>query len=215
MSGEPLTALQWAVLRSLGRRAPSFFLSGGAALAGFHLHHRPTTDLDFFTVDGAALDDGLRALRATAAELGAVLVIRHQSPGFIRAVVDAGADAVVIDLVYEQVRQLYDEKLELDGVRVDPLEEVFVNKLTALVGRQEERDLVDLWFMEQRGLRVESFLPAAEAKDGGCTPSNLAWLLSTFPVPPDARLPPGLTSATLRAFRDALVERLTLAARPT
>jgi hypothetical protein len=215
MSGEPLTALQWAVLRALGRRAPSFFLSGGAALAGFHLHHRPTNDLDFFTVDGAALEEGLRALRATASELRAGLVIRHQSPGFIRAVVDVGSDAVVVDLVHEQVRQLHDEKLEVDGVRIDPLDELMVNKMTALVGRQEERDLVDLWFIEQRGLRVETLLAAAEAKDGGCTPSTLAWLLSTFPVPPDTRLPSGVTSTALVAFRDGLVERLTVAARPT
>lgn len=49
----------------------------------------------------------------------------------------------------------------------------------------------------------------------GCTPSTLAWLLSTFPVPPDARLPSGVTSTALLAFRDGLVERLTVAARPT
>ena len=32
---------------------------------------------------------------------------------------------------------------------------------------------------------------------------------------PDARLPSGVTSTALLAFRDGLVERLTVAARPT
>ena len=100
-------------------------------------------------------------------------------------------------------------------MRVDPLDEILVNKLTALVGRQEERDLVDVWFIEQAGLRVEDFVGAAERKDGGCTPATLAWLLSSFPVPHDDRLPAPLTSSHLLAWRDALVVRLTRAARPT
>lgn len=95
-----------------------------------------------------------------------------------------------------------------------PDAERMVLTLTAFVKRKEERDLVDLWFIEQRGLRVEDHLAAAEAKDGGCTPSVLAWLLSTFPIPPDGRLPPGLTSSALLTFRDRLIERLTMVARP-
>jgi hypothetical protein len=39
------------LLFSFFERERGFFLTGGAALAGFYLHHRETTDLDFFTVN--------------------------------------------------------------------------------------------------------------------------------------------------------------------
>lgn len=208
----PLTVWQARVLARFASSSssPDFFLSGGAALAGFHLHHRPTIDLDLFTTRADAIGSGLSTLREVASDLNATLLIRQQAPTFVRAVVDAGVDgAVVVDLVHDAVVQLHADKLLIDGVRVDPLDEILANKLTALVGRQEERDLVDVWFIERAGLRVEDLLAAAYAKDGGCTPATLAWLLATFPLPPDARLPAGLDAVTLSAWRDQLVDRMT------
>jgi hypothetical protein len=40
-----LTALQRSVLAAFFAREREFFLSGGAALAGYHLGHRETLDL--------------------------------------------------------------------------------------------------------------------------------------------------------------------------
>lgn len=209
----PLTDWQWRVLTGFASStsASKFFLSGGAALAGFHLHHRPTTDLDLFTVDPAAIATGLTALRAMASDIDGVVLVRQQSPTFVRALVrpGTGTGGVVVDLVHDPVEQLHPVKPIVDGVAVDPLDEILANKLTALVGRQEERDLVDVWFIERAGLRVEDLLIAAHHKDGGCTPATLAWLLTTFPVAPDVRLPPGLDAKTLARWRDTLVERLT------
>ena len=48
-----LTELQELVLRAFFERERSFYLTGGAALAGYHLRHRETTDLDLFTLDAA------------------------------------------------------------------------------------------------------------------------------------------------------------------
>lgn len=44
-----LTDLQREVLDAFFQRERGFFLTGGAALAGFHLGHRTTDDLDLFT----------------------------------------------------------------------------------------------------------------------------------------------------------------------
>ena len=38
-------------------------------------------------------------------------------------------------------------------IRVDPPDEILVNKLTTLVGRAEERDLVDVYFLERAGFQ--------------------------------------------------------------
>lgn len=65
-----LTALQRDVLDAFFQRERGFFLTGGAALAGFHLGHRTTDDLDLFTSQGAAFERGRFVLTDVAAALG-------------------------------------------------------------------------------------------------------------------------------------------------
>lgn len=103
----------------------------------------------------------------------------------------------------------------MDGIRVDPADEILANTLTAIIGRAEERDLVDVYALERAGLRIEDALPAALAKDGGCTPANLAWLLSEVRIPNDTKLPAGVTPAELRDWLDELIRRLRRAALPS
>jgi hypothetical protein len=70
-----------------------------------------------------------------------------------------------VDLVRDIGPQLH-AKSDMDGIVVDPVEEIFSSKLTTLVSRQEIRDLVDVLELERRGLRAENFLAEASAKDG-------------------------------------------------
>jgi hypothetical protein len=74
--------------------------------------------------------------------------------------------------------------------------------------------LVDVLELERRGLRAENFLAEASAKDGGCTPATLAFLLSEWNLADDVKLPPGYTASELQAFKTSLAERLIRAAHP-
>ncbi len=213
-SNSKLSPLQVAVLQSFFERERGFFLTGGAALAGFHLKHRITHDLDLFTQDDAAFLRGRHVLDEVAAVLGARLEVRQDSPSFKRFVLTREDDGLVIDLVRDSSPQLHVEKPERDGIRLDPADEILANKLTALVGRAEERDLIDVLFLERSGLLVEAVLPAALIKDGGCTPATLAWLLSEIEIPDGLVLPAGISPAELRAYVTVLIRRLLVAAAP-
>jgi predicted nucleotidyltransferase component of viral defense system len=202
-------------LRAFFASERGFFLTGGAALAGYWLHHRPTSDLDLFTLDDSAFERAPHVLRDAVAKLGATSEVRLDSPGFKRFTVSREGDAVVVDLVRERVQQIHIEKTEIDGVLVDPPDEILANKLNALVGRHEERDIVDVMLLERdTNLRVEELLPAALSKDGGCTPATLAWLLSELKIPDGVRLPAGVTPAEVRQYIDQLVTRLRRFAHP-
>lgn len=98
----------------------------------------------------------------------------------------------MIDTVLDRAPQVAGDEMRFGNVVVDPPQEILANELTALVSRTEERDLVDVMFLE-RSLRVEDAFPAALAKDGGCTPATLAWLLSQAQIPDGLRLPAGVT----------------------
>jgi hypothetical protein len=101
-------------------------------------------------------------------------------------------------------------------VRVDPPEEILANKLCALLSRNEERDLVDVFALERAGYRIEDALPLAARKDSGLTPASLAWILSQVEIEPETqhRLPGSVSPAELRSFLDDLISRLTRIAFP-
>lgn len=213
-SSNRLTELQQAVLAAFFEREREFFLSGGAALAGYHLGHRETLDLDLFTTRPEAFERGRFVLAEVAAALGATLDVRQDAPGFRRVVLDRGGEAVVVDTVLDRVPQIMDDKPNVSGVRVDPPREILANKLCAVVGRAEERDLVDLWALERSGLRIEDALPDALAKDGGCTPATLAWLLDQVKIPDGMSLPGGASAVELREWIGELVRRLRRCSHP-
>lgn len=209
-----LTPLQRDVLRAFFGRERGFFLTGGAALVGYYLHHRDTTDLDLFATDDDAFQRGRHALAGAAAELGARLEVRQDSPDFKRFTLSRGDELVVVDLVRDRVPQICVEKPDIAGILVDPLREIAANKLTTIVSRMEERDLVDLFVLERAGTRTESLLDDALRKDGGCTAATLAWLLSQVEIPDRAALPGGVDPGELRAWVVDLVGRLRRAAAP-
>ena len=140
MPASRLTALQTEVLEAFFRREQGFFLTGGAALAGFHLGHRETHDLDLFTLTGP-LTGGVDVLRDLAREIGARCEETRTAPEFRRLVVSRGDESVVVDLVVERTPQVVADKPSVGSIRLDPPEEILANKLCALLGRAEIRAL--------------------------------------------------------------------------
>ncbi len=208
-----LTPFQQALLEEFFRVSEGFFLTGGAALAGFYLGHRETHDLDFFTT-GGDLEVGVRTLRFAAAQLGADCVETRTSPDYRRLLVSGRGESLIVDLVFERAPQIHTEKTVIGAIRVDPVDEIFANKLCALLGRAEIRDLVDLFVLEREGLSLEQGLAAGQRKDGGLTPAQLAWVLSQMALSESEAVPGGVPRDDLDRYRRGLIDRLLVLARP-
>lgn len=208
-----LTALQRDLIRGFFARESGFFLTGGAALVGFHLGHRTTHDLDLFTT-AAILDRGDSALTDTSLALGGTVEQLTTAPDFRRRLVRRGAEAVVVDLVHDRTFQWIEEKPVYEGVRLDPPEEILANKLCTLLARAEIRDLVDVRALERAGCDLEQALAPAARKDGGLSPGQLAWVLSQIEIPDQAELPGAVPPRELRDFLGSLVSRLARLAWP-
>lgn len=213
MANSTLNRLQKDFLGVFFRRENRFFLTGGAALVGFHLFHRETHDLDLFTLEDE-IEKGFSTVMETARELGASVEAIQTSPDLRRLLLRRGTEAIVVDLVRERVVQLVTEKPVIDGIRVDPPEEILANKLCALLARSEVRDLIDVRQLEIAGYRLEAALPVAALKDTGLTPAQLGWVLSQIELGDDF-IPPGRVSvADLRDYLAELITRLTTLAFP-
>jgi hypothetical protein len=208
-----LDSLQQKVLHAFFEHESRFFLTGGAALAGFHLQHRTTKDLDLFTVEDR-LEEGAAALAAVARELGGSLESLVVYVDFRRYLLRRGSSSVVVELVRDRAPQLVEAKLSVGSIRIDPPEEIVANKLCTLLSRAEIRDLVDLRALESAGYRVENHIEPASRKDGGLTPGQLGWVLSQIEIGDDARLPAGVSVRALRAYLRDLQNRLAKMAFP-
>jgi Nucleotidyl transferase AbiEii toxin, Type IV TA system len=202
-----LNSLQDRVLR-LVATVGGWTLTGGGALAGVHLGHRITEDLDLFLYGARAFDREPRAVEDALVADGLEVATLQRSPGFVRlAVDDAHVHArVVVDLVAEPVPRV-DEPLELrPGLWVDSPYEILVNKLGALLSRSELRDLEDVRALVASGVDLDRALRDVSRKDGGFSPMTLAWVIEQLDLSRAAAL--GFDPQALAECRDGLLRRL-------
>lgn len=203
-----LTPLQRELVAAFFARERRFTLTGGGALVGYYFGHRETLDLDFFAGPGPDLEDAARSLRESASACGATLEPVRRSPTFSRHLARRGEERCVVDLVIDATERIDPEPREFGSVRVDTLREIAANKVDALLGRSEIRDLVDLKFILEAGEDLARAMRDAERKDAGIDPATLAWVLDQITIGASARLPGGVAPEELDAFRRELVRRL-------
>jgi len=206
-----LTPLQAAFLTRLfdaeaGRR---FFLTGGTALAAFYLRHRLSVDLDLFTLDDLALPEADALVPQLAAGLGCRIGRARRTEHYRQFLLEPeGGQPLQVDLVRDFGPQ-YGQRRVVDHIVVDSVENIGANKLTAILGRTEPKDFVDLYFILQAGYDFADLLAKAQAKDLGLQPFFLAGAL--LQVRHFSHLPattPPLTAAELQASMVALADQL-------
>lgn len=185
-----LSGLQARVLAKLAGIEPSWTLTGGAALAGFHLGHRTTRDLDLFWHGRQTVSDVRREVVARLEADGLQVAELRTTPSFCALQVRDGQQSVVVDLVAEPVPRIEPpEQQSIGGVliAVDSRHEILVNKLCALLHRSEVRDLLDIAALVAAGGDLMRALKDAPRKDGGFSALTLGWSLSNWKVADAAR----------------------------
>lgn len=219
MSGDRLSPLQRRVLRLLAPITPPWTLSGGGALAGVHLAHRETRDLDLFWRGRAELGRSVGDVAAALRAAGLDVQVLRTAPAFGELRVSDGRDACVVDLVAEPFAAIEPpESAVIEGrtISVDSRRELLASKLATLLERSEVRDLVDVKALLDAGGDLQAGLRDAPKKDGGFSPLTLAWVMKGHDPRPAARAL-GWTAAeaeALHSFGRWLVDRLTEDAAP-
>lgn len=183
-----------------------FVLAGGAALVASGISVRPTRDIDVFTprpVDVAAAAARVEnALNAA----GFDAVVRRADGEFATLVVSAG-----------RRRSRFTVDLGRDSIEWPPvdtslgptlsLRELAANKVLALFGRIETRDLSDLHALAAH-VEIDGALNDALTKDAGFDPTVLAEMVQRVIDSPDSEWPAGADVAAVRRFGRALVTSL-------
>jgi hypothetical protein len=147
-----------------GAVSDDFFLTGGTALSVFHLHHRQSNDLDFFTLQGMELAQIDFLLKTT---WGHEYVKIKDAANFLSVLIrDVKVDFVVDRLSLHDDRERY--ALDpLHHLRLDTPRNIVSNKLCAIASRFEPKDYVDYYSL-CAALQITSFegvLDDARKKD--------------------------------------------------
>jgi hypothetical protein len=164
---------------------PRWTLTGGGALAGVYTGHRTTRDLDLFWHGPTLLGELPERVGRMLADVGLDVEQLQVAPAFHRLKVRDLNDVVVVDLVADPA-PVCDPPVQATiadfVIQVDSMQEILVNKLCALLGRMEPRDLSDVRALVESGADLTLAVQQAPKKDAGFSAITLAWVLRTFPV---------------------------------
>jgi len=211
-----LTALKRDFLKRFAAHNQDFFLTGGSALGIFYLQHRLSYDLDFFTskpnVEWHLLENTVRGI---AADIHAECRSLTASPDFHRYQIVRPPESEILDFVIERIPQLDLQKNEFDGIRVDTIREIMVNKICTLIHRCELKDVLDLYYLQQHGYAVRDYLEETKRKEVGLDPAMISFLLSRLKIDIDpAYLLAPLNLDDFRRFVDDLRKEMARSSFP-
>lgn len=165
-----------------------FYLTGGTALAEFHLGHRFSFDLDLFTPTEALILPVSYQVEALAARHSLRVSVVRRFASFVEFLIAGGEESLRVELALDSPFRFSPPVLSEYGVWVNDWPDLIVDKVLAYYGRAEPRDAIDLHFIFQRE-SVDRLLERAAQKDPGF---DLYWFAvalnraSDFPDQADA-----------------------------
>jgi len=171
-----LTAFQGEVLRLLAdnrRKTPGSYVAGGLALNFVLGTPRVSRDIDVFHDTTEALRMSWKADREVLEANGFSVVPLRECPTFLEANVSRGDSHTEVqwgvDSTYRFFPLMQDE---ITGFTLHPLD-LAANKLSALVGRTEPRDWIDVMTATRKLQPLICLLSAACGKDPGFSPTSM------------------------------------------
>jgi hypothetical protein len=176
---DKLYPLQDEVLPVISRAKTGFYLSGGTAASRGYLFHRFSEDLDLFVNDDPQFslwaEQVLERLRDVPAWQ---LHLLQKEERFVRCEIRVEDVAMRIEMVNDVPAHVGNIVEHAIFGRLDSPENILANKITALVDREEPKDLADVWgFCTKMGLSLGAAIEDARSKAAGIFPADLARVL--------------------------------------
>lgn len=173
-----LYPLQDKVLDRLTQLHTPFYLTGGTALSRGYFHHRYSDDLDFFVNQSP---DYLDIVEQIIADLSShfSVTISHRSSHFTSLVINEVLKVDFVNDVSFHSGSLMSLPLFF---QVDNIHNILSNKLSALISRDEPKDVVDIWIIAKNQVTDwPTIFRDTNSKATGIFPPDIARRLSEFP----------------------------------
>jgi predicted nucleotidyltransferase component of viral defense system len=179
---DKLYPIQDRVLSVIGKAQTSFYLTGGTASSRGYLNHRYSDDLDFFVNDepnfGLWVD---RIIISLNKPLEWSIQVLTREERYTRLNIKQADIDLKIELINDVPSHIGEIRNHPVLGRLDSPENILANKITALIGREEPKDLADIWgFACKMELSIEKAITDAQSKAAGIFPLDLARILCSI-----------------------------------
>jgi hypothetical protein len=174
----PLTKIQTKLGRLLAKnRSEDSYLAGGAAILSSPKTERYSQDLDYFHDSPERVATAFATDRKTLEENGWTVETELILPGHVRATVGHDKETTRVEWAHDSAwRFMPVMKSDDFGYQLDPID-LATNKILALAGRDEPRDLLDALHLHRNLLGLGPLVWAATGKDPGFSPRSLLEML--------------------------------------
>lgn len=161
-----------------------FYLTGGTAVSRVYLHHRFSDDLDLFVNYDKRFGAWANlVIRTLSAQARWQVTVTKNEEFFARLLLQQNDVTLKIEMINDVPSHIGEIHQHPVLGRIDSPENILANKLTALVNREEPRDLADIWGLcTKLGLSLVDALTGAHSKVAGFYPPDLARRLCTATV---------------------------------
>lgn len=141
-----------------------FYLSGGTALAEFYLQHRLSEDLDFFSeqeFDVQAIDVFFKKNKIA---LGIEKIDFQQSFNRNLFFLYLKGDIIKTEFTYFPFPRI-EAAMKKDGLEIDSLLDIAVNKVFTIYQKPRSRDFIDLYLINKKtGWAIDDLVKKAKIK---------------------------------------------------
>lgn len=176
---DTLYPLQDRVLSTVSKLKTPFYLTGGTALSRGYFHHRYSDDLDFF-VNGDSNFAKYSELITFTLQNDFSVKTTHKSDSYYSLLID---HTLKVELVNDVAHHY--GKLEAKSFfpKVDNVLNILSNKLSALISRDEPKDVVDIWIIS-KNISVDwpAIFLDVNSKAVGIFPPEITKRLAEFPI---------------------------------
>lgn len=163
-------------LRLVGEANTGFYLTGGTALSRGYLNHRLSDDLDLFVNFDSRFREWSERVVDTFWRNGdwsTDVILKEEY--FVRAVLTRDELRLKVEMINDVASRSGDVTEHSILGRLDSPENILANKLTALIGREEPRDVADVWgICTKLKLSINEAIRGAQSKSSGIYPLDLA-----------------------------------------
>jgi len=173
-----LYTLQDKVLQTIFSIESEFYLTGGTCLSRFYTAGRYSDDLDFFANDSARFAFAMRNIRNVLVD-NCSLDIEVETKNFQRLRVD---DVLQLDFVNDGPFRYKDPVVTRENYIIDTVENILANKLTAVIGRDDPKDVFDIILIHTHYSVSWNEIIDAAHKKAGFSNEDLIIRLKSFPV---------------------------------
>ena len=153
--------LQDKVLKSVFEIEDEFYLTGGTALSRFYQEKRYSDDLDFFTNNSTRFNFAVKNILALLSETFSIET-DLDSRDFVRIKID---EQLQVDFVNDRVPRYKEPRVLDNGYKIDTIENILSNKITAVIGRDNPKDIFDIYLICQHySIDWQEILDSAQKK---------------------------------------------------